>query len=102
MTRDFDDLDIFNIRCARADAKAEEEYWRKCEEDDEKRYKQYEEKELRKNAKKTCSFCKEFGHVVYQFGMLNCPKLKQTTCRTCGLLGHTRKFCYSDNQENLT
>ena len=85
--------DIFNIRCAKADAEAEEDYWRTQEEEDEKRYKQCEEKILRQNYKKTCSFCKERGHVVYQMAMLTCPLLKKNKCRTCGVLGHTPKFC---------
>jgi hypothetical protein len=87
------DLDFCNMRCARADAKAEEKYLKFQEEAEDERYKQYEEKELRKNAKKTCKFCHQLGHVVYQYGVLTCPKLKDTTCRRCGLLGHTHKFC---------
>jgi len=83
------DLDFCNIRCARADAKAEEKYLRKYEEDE--RY----QKELQKNAKKTCKFCHQHGHIVYQFGVLTCPKLKQTTCKRCKLIGHTHKFCVS-------
>jgi len=88
-----DKLDKFNIRMARADTKAEEEYWINQEEEDEKIYKDYEESELRKNTKKTCKFCNEVGHVVYQMGILTCPVLKQTQCSACGLLGHTSKFC---------
>jgi len=65
------ELDMFNIKMARADAKSE----------------------LRKNAKKTCTFCNKVGHVVYQMGILTCPLLKQTSCNACGLLGHTPKFC---------
>jgi hypothetical protein len=95
------DLDMFNIKMARADAKAEEEYWQNMEEEDNKRYKQLEEAELRKNSRKTCKFCHEFGHVVFQMGILTCPVLKQTTCSACGLLGHTPKFCiFLKNSDN--
>ena len=99
--------DMFNIKMALLEAEAEEEYWRNQEEEDNKRYKEYEEKELRKNAKKTCNFCNEFGHVVFQMGILTCPLLKQTACSACGLIGHTPKFCMflqkSDNTEiNIT
>ena len=82
------DLDFCNIRCARADAKAEEKYL-KNQEDADKKYHE----ELQKNAKKICKFCHQLGHVVYQYGVLTCPKLKDNTCRRCGLLGHTDKFC---------
>jgi hypothetical protein len=95
------DLDIFNIKMARADAEAEEEYWKNMEEQDDKKYKQYEENELRKNSKKICKFCKKLGHIVFQMGILTCPVLKQTTCSACGLLGHTPKFCiFLKNSDN--
>jgi len=98
------ELDMFNIQMAGADAEAEEEYWINQEEEDEKRYKEYEQAVLRKNAKKTCTFCNEYGHIVYQMGILTCPLLKQTPCNACGLLGHTPKFCIflknTDNNES--
>ena len=95
-----DNLDMFNIRCAKAEQEAEEEYWQNIEKEEE-RYEQYEKKELEKNAKKTCNFCNEFGHVVYQMGILTCPMLKQTACSACGLLGHTPKFCvFLQNEES--
>ena len=71
--------DFCNIRCARAEAKAEEKYWKIQEEAD-------------KDLRNKCTFCHQLGHLVYQFGV-TCPKLKHTTCRKCGLLGHTPKFC---------
>lgn len=97
------ELDSFNIEMARVEA--ETENWALQEEADNARYKQLEEAELRKNAKKTCTFCNEFGHAVFQMGILFCPRLKQTSCSVCGLLGHTHRFCiflkpdYSD--ENI-
>jgi len=94
------DLDMFNTRCAKAGADAEERYWETIEKEEKDRYKQYDQKEL-KNAKK-CNFCNEFGHVVYQMGILTCPMLKQTACSACGLLGHTPKFCiFMTNTSNI-
>jgi hypothetical protein len=43
--------DSFNIQNARADSEEEEEYWALQEEADNARYKDFEESELRKNAK---------------------------------------------------
>jgi hypothetical protein len=83
---------MFNIRCAKAEQDAEEEYWQNIEE--EERY------ELEKNSRK-CNFCNEFGH-VYQMGILTCPLLKQTECSACGLTGHTPKFCvFLQNEESI-
>ena len=96
-------LEAFNLKLARADALAEEEYWNKLREEDNKRYKRCEESELRKNAKNTCTFCYEFGHVVFQMGVLTCPQIKQTFCSACGLLGHTSQVCIflSENEEAI-
>jgi hypothetical protein len=61
-------------------------------------YETYEERELLKNAKKTCTFCNEVGHIVYHkdaydWGIPICPLLKKTACSACGLIGHTPTFC---------
>ena len=61
-------------------------------------YETYEERELLKNAKKTCTFCNEVGHIVYHkdaydWGITICPLLKKTACSACGLIGHTPTFC---------
>jgi uncharacterized paraquat-inducible protein A len=90
-----DDLDMFNIRCARADAEAEEEYWDNMEKEEQKRSDDYEAKQQHK----ICSFCKKKGHSVYFYGQLNCPKLKENNCKRCGNKGHTPKHCELSKSE---
>lgn len=77
-------MDKSNMKSARADYKAEQN-WENMLEEKNEIYEMF--------SNKTCTFCKKPGHCVFYKGEIRCLKLLENKCLSCNKYGHTPKYC---------